>query len=177
MALIGNVPYLRDVLSKRVRPHPYTWLVWSLVSAISLAGQFAKGAGIGAVPTAVAESFTIVIFAFSLQYGFRNIRRIDHVFLACALLGLVPWILTDDPTLSVVIVVSIDVIAFIPSLRKTWREPSSETPLLYSMNVARHVLTLLSLQQYNVATTLHSAAMIATNSVMTAFITRGKRKV
>lgn len=175
MALTGNVPYLRDVLSKRVQPHPYTWLVWSLVSAISLAGQFAKGAGVGAVPTAVAELFTVVIFVFSLQYGFRNIRKVDHIFLVCAILGLVPWILTNDPTLSVVIVVSIDVIAFIPTLRKTWLEPSSETPLLYSMNVARHVLTLLSLQQYNIATTLHSVAMIATNSLMTAFITGRKR--
>jgi hypothetical protein len=83
-ALVGNVPYLRDVLRRRIQPHPYTWLVWSCVSAITLAGQYAKGAGIGALPTAVAESFTIIIFVFSLQYGFRNIKRVDTVFLVVA---------------------------------------------------------------------------------------------
>ncbi len=175
-AIMGNVPYLRDVLNRRVQPHPYTWLVWSLVSAISFLGQYTKGAGIGALPTGVAESFTIIIFFFSLQYGFRNIKTIDTVFLICALLGIIPWIITKDPTLSVIIVVSMDVIAFIPTLRKTWAQPSTETPMLYGMNVSRHVLTLFSLQTYNVATTLHSIAMIVTNTLMTVFILSGKRR-
>lgn len=176
-ALVGNVPYLRDVLRRRIQPHPYTWLVWSCVSAITLAGQYAKGAGIGALPTAVAESFTIIIFVFSLQYGFRNIKRVDTVFLVLALLGLVPWVLTSDPTWSVVVVVAIDLVAFVPTLRKTWRQPASETPMLYSMNVFRHVLTLGALHSYNVATTLHSLAMIVTNSLMTLLILRGNKPV
>lgn len=176
-AIVGNIPYLRDVLRKKIQPHPYTWLVWSVVSGISFSGQYIKGAGIGALPTGVAESFTIIIFFCSLRYGFRDIKPIDHVFLLCALLGLVPWYLTNDPTLSIIIVVTMDVIAFIPTLRKTWSQPSTETPLLFSMNVLRHILTLFSLQAYNIATTLHSIAMIVTNSLMTAFIVRGKLRV
>lgn len=170
VALVGNLPYLRDVITHKIQPHPYTWLVWSIVSAITLFGQIAKGAGIGALPTAVAESFTILIFIFSLRYGFKNIVRKDTYFLIVALLGIIPWILTNDPTISVIIAVSIDLVAFVPTLRKTWQKPSSETPILYSMNVVRHVLTLFSLQAYNIATTLHSIAMIVTNTVMTGII-------
>jgi len=174
-AIIGNVPYLRDVIKGKVKPHPYTWLVWSIVSAITFFGQVVKGAGIGAIPTAAAEIFTIIIFFFSLRYGFKNIVRRDTYFLLVALLGLIPWVLTKDPTISVVIVVCIDLVAFIPTLRKTWLYPSTENPLLYSMNVSRHVLTLFSLQAYNVATTLHSISMIITNSFMTGFILRRKK--
>ncbi len=170
MALLGNIPYIRDAINKRVKPHPYTWLVWTIVSGITLFGQIAKGAGIGALPTAVAEAFTVFIFIYSLRYGFKNIQRTDNYFLAAALMGLIPWILTKDPTLSVVIAVLIDLVAFIPTIRKTWQKPSSETPALYSANVLRHVLTLLSLGSYNIATTLHSIAMISTNSVMTLII-------
>lgn len=100
IAIGGNVPYLRDVIIKRITPHPYTWLIWTIVSAITLFGQIAKGAGIGALPTAVAALFTLTIFILSL----------------------------------------------------------------------RHVLTLLSLSTYNIATTLHSLAMIMTNSIMTLMI-------
>lgn len=174
-AIAGNIPYLRDVLRRRVQPHPYTWLVWSLVSGISFFGQYTKGAGVGAIPTGIAESFTIIIFLFSLQYGFRNIKPIDTVFLICALLGIIPWIITKDPTLSVIIVVTMDVIAFIPTLRKTRQQPDTETPALYGMNVLRHILTLSSLQSYNIATTLHSVAMIATNCLMTFYIVRRKK--
>ena len=175
VAIIGNVPYLRDVIRRRVRPHPYTWLVWTLVSAITLIGQVVKGAGIGALPTAMAEIFTVVIFFFSLRYGFRNIVKTDTYFLVAALLGLIPWIITKDPTISVIIVVSIDLIAFIPTLRKTWHHPDTETPLLFSMNVVRHGLTLASLGAYNIATMLHSIVMIVVNTIMTMMIVFKKK--
>ncbi|MDE2399685.1 MAG: hypothetical protein KGL67_01600 [Patescibacteria group bacterium] len=170
VAIAGNAPYLRDVLLEKVKPHPYTWLVWSIVSGVTFFGQFAKGAGVGALPTAVAEIFTLIIFVFSLRYGFKNIKKIDTYFLIFALLGLIPWVLTKDPTISVIIVVAIDLIAFIPTLRKTWHYPKTEAPILYGSNVLRHILTLFSLQAYNVATVLHSISMIITNSLMVAFI-------
>jgi len=176
LAIVGNVPYLRDILKRRVRPHPYTWLVWSIVSCIIFFGQLAKGAGFGALPTAASEIFTIIIFFFSLQYGFKQIKKIDTVFLIIALLGLIPWLLTKDPTISVIIAVSIDLAAFVPTLRKTWLHPNTETPLLFSMNVLRHLLMLFSLQAYNVATMLHSLAMITTNALMTVLIVRKKKQ-
>lgn len=170
IAIGGNIPYLRDVITKRIAPHPYTWLVWTIVSGITLFGQVVKGAGIGALPTAVAELFTVAIFILSLQHGFKNIRKIDNYFLAVALAGLIPWIITSDPTLSVVIAVSIDLVAFVPTIRKTWQKPQTETPILFGANVLRHILTLMSLNSYNIATTLHSIAMILTNSIMTSII-------
>ena len=170
LAIVGNLPYLRDIIKKRVQPHPYTWLVWSIVSCIIFFGQLARGAGVGAIPTAASEIFTIIIFFFSLQYGFKKIQHTDTIFLIIALLGIIPWVLTKDPTISVIIAVSIDLIAFMPTIRKTWREPKTETPMLYSMNVFRHILMLFSLQAYNLATTLHSIAMITTNTLMTAII-------
>ena len=102
-------------------------------------------------------------------------EALGHDLLVIALAGLIPWALTKDPTVSVVIAVSIDAVAFIPTLRKTWQQPKTETPLLYGMNTARHALALFSLGAYNVATTLHSIVMIVTNSLMTFFIMRKKK--
>lgn len=175
LAIAGNLPYLFDILKGRVKPHPYTWLVWSLVSCIIFFGQVAKGAGIGALPTAASAIFTIIIFLFSLKYGFKGITKTDTAFLILALAGIVPWILTSDPTVSVIIAVSIDLIAFGPTLRKTWNHPATETPILYGSNVLRHALALFSLQTYNIATTLHSIAMITTNTVMTMIILLRKK--
>lgn len=176
VAVAGNVPYLRDVLRGYVQPHPYTWLVWSTVSMTVFFGMLTKGAGIGALPVAVAEGFTLAIFFFSLKYGFKPIRRVDTVFLIVALAGLIPWFLTKDPTLSVVVAVGIDLVAFAPTLRKTWISPRTETPLLYGSNVLRHGLGLFSLQSYNLATTLHSAVMIAANGLMVLMIFSRKRR-
>ncbi|MEI8062347.1 MAG: hypothetical protein WCG97_03565 [bacterium] len=176
LAIVGNVSYLKDILKGNVKPHPYTWFIWSIVSMTTFFGGLAEGAGIGALPTGIAESFTIIIFLFSLKYLFKrqtgHIRKIDNYFLAACLIGLVPWALTKDPTISVIVVVSIDVLAFVPTLRKSWDHPHTERPLLYEMNVARHVLTLFSLGAYNIATMLHSIAMICTNTAVTVFVKR-----
>jgi hypothetical protein len=176
LALVGNIPYLKNVITKKIKPHPYTWGVWSIVSCVVFFGQVAKGAGIGAIPTAVSEIFTIIIFLFSLKYGFKNPPKIDKYFLILALLGLIPWILTKDPTISIIIVVSIDLIAFIPTLRKTYCHPKSETPLLYGTNALRHSLALGALGSYNIATMLHSITMIIVNSIMVIFIKTCKEK-
>ena len=176
LAIVGNVPYVKDVLDKKVQPHAYTWFVWSLVSGIIFFGQLAKGAGIGALPTFVSEIFTLIIFLLSLRYGFKKITLLDTFFLFVALIGIGFWIFTNDPTISVIIAVGIDLVAFVPTILKTWTYPRTETPLLYSMNVTRHALALFSLQTYNIATTLHSIAMIATNSVMTLIMLFHKGK-
>lgn len=175
-AFVGNLPYLRSVLKGETEPHAYTWFVWSIVSLVTFFGQTAKGAGLGAIPTGVSEMFTILIFFFSLKNGFKHVKKIDTVILVVCILGLIPWYLTKDPTISVIVVVSIDVIAFIPTLRKTWRYPGTEKPILYIMNVSRHALSLFALEAYNVATTLHSIFMIITNSLMSIFILRKKSK-
>lgn len=166
LVILGHTPYLRDIIKKKIQPHPYTWLVWTVVALITFFGQISKGAGIGALPTAVAELFTIIIFIFSLRYGFKDISKTDTYFLIIALLGIIPWIITKDATISVIISVSIDVIAYIPTIRKTWKFPKTESAWLYNVNIVRHALTLFSLQAYNVATVIHSAAMVLTNAVM-----------
>ncbi len=69
----------------------------------------------------------------------------------------------------------IDLVGFIPTLRKTWKNPETENSILYSMNASRHALTLGALQAYNIATMFHSIAMIITNTMMTLFIVRKKK--
>jgi len=170
LALVGNLPYLFDVVKRKIKPHPYTWFIWSIVSCVIFFGQVAKGAGIGAIPTAASEVFTIIIFLFSLKYGFKNPPKSDKFFLILALLGLIPWILTKDPTISVIIVVTIDLIAFIPTLKKTYKHPNTESPLLFGTNVLRHILILFTIGSYNIATMLHSIVMIITNTIMVILI-------
>jgi len=90
--------------------------------------------------------------------------------LAAALLGIIPWVLTNDPSLSVIIVVIIDLVAFIPTLKKAWYFPQSETPILYTSNVLRHSFALVAISSYNISTVLHSIAMIVVNTIMSVFI-------
>ncbi len=170
LAIAGGIPYLREILKGRVQPHPYTWLVGTIVSGIIVFGQIAKGAGVGVLPTIAAEIFTVIIFLFSLRFGFKGITKGDTFFLTLALLGVAAWVYTKDPTLSVIIAVGIDLVSLVPTFRKTWAYPRTEAPVLFVANVLRHIFALVSLEAYNIATTLHSVAMIGTNGALAAII-------
>ena len=176
LAIIGNVPYLRDMFRGKVKPHPYTWFIWSIVSGVTFAGQWIGGAGWALIAFGASEIFTFIIFLFSLKYGFKNIPRADTWFLVVAILGLIPWIITKDPTLSVVIMVTIDCIAFIPTLKKGWQHANTEDAILYESNALRHILALMALSSYNIATMFHSVAMIITNSAMVFGLLTHKKK-
>jgi len=181
LAIVGNVGYLLSVWKKEINPHPVTWFVGSIVSAVTFFGAYVKGGGIGVIPILAAEIFTILIFLLALrlsfQNGFNNVRKIDLVFLAICIIGIIPWYLTNDPTISVMVVVAIDVISFIPTILKTKSNPASENSLLFICNVFRHLLILFSLENMNIATSLHSFAMIAVNTLMIYYIFRFKKSL
>ncbi|QQS32945.1 MAG: hypothetical protein IPM50_15070 [Acidobacteriota bacterium] len=177
LVLVANVSYSIDIIRGRVRPHAYTWFIWSVVNGIVLGGQYAGGAGVGAIPTLINEVLTVTNLVLALKWGYRSVKFIDHVFLAVAILGILIWVTTDDPTSAVILAVGIDLAAFVPTIRKTWENPGTETPLLFSANAVRHIFSLLSLEAYNIATTLHSVAMIATNSLMTLIIYFRKKEI
>ena len=176
LAISGYLPYLIKSIKNKVTPHPYTWFVWSIISAITLIGQIVKGAGIGALPTAIAEILTISIFFASLKHGFIYIKKSDTYFLILSLLGLIPWIIFRDPTISVIIAVTVDVIAFTPTFRKSWEHPATESKAVYSTNVIRHIISLFSLRTYNIATTWHSMSMIITNTATTLILQFSNKK-
>lgn len=170
LVIVANISYSLDIIIGRVKPHSYTWFVWSVVNGIVLGGQFVSGAGVGALPTLVNEILTLVNFLRSLKYGYRAITWIDTGFLVIAIAGIMIWLATNDAKYSVILAVAIDLTAFVPTLRKAWTDPKTETKLLYGANLVRHVFALLSLEAYNVATALHSIAMLVTNSLMTGIL-------
>ncbi|MEK7070183.1 MAG: hypothetical protein AAB966_00070, partial [Patescibacteria group bacterium] len=108
--------------------------------------------------------------------GTKDIKTIDKIFFAGALLAIIPWYLTKDPTLSVIMITTIDVLAFFPTIRKTINDPTSETFFMYALNLFRHSISILALATYNISTVLFPAAILVMNGVMTAIMLRPKYK-
>jgi hypothetical protein len=48
IAFVSYLPYFRDILANRTKPHAFSWLVWASLTGISFFGQLAVGAGPGA---------------------------------------------------------------------------------------------------------------------------------
>ncbi len=108
MALISYVPYIRDMVAGRTKPHAFTWLVWASLTAIAFAGQISDGAGPGAWVTGFTATVSFAIFAVALRHGEKDIAPMDWISLAGAGSGLLLWAITDQPLLAVVLITLID---------------------------------------------------------------------
>ena len=105
-----------------------------------------------------------------------GITTFDALCLVGAFLTVVPWLLTHDPTLFVVFATIIDVSAFFPTIRKTYRQPYTETLSAWAINLLRHGMAILALASYSLATYVYPAALLVMNAVVVAVILSQRRK-
>ncbi len=78
-----------------------------------------------------------------------------------------PWLMTEDPLYSVIIISLIDVAAFYPTFRKSWHKPDEESLLSYNIASMKLFLSLFALDNFTVTTSLYALTIVITN---TAFV-------
>jgi hypothetical protein len=170
LSFVGYIPYIIDVLKKRTTPHVFTWLVWSLAVGVSTGLQIVGGAGVGSWTSICITVLCFFIFILSLRTGDRHVTFVDIVFLLLALTSLFLWLVVKEPTWSVILVVSTDVLGFAPTLRKSWNNPYSETLFTYELSTFRHILTIFALQRFNILTLLYPIVWVFANLIFSLIL-------
>lgn len=165
IGFIGYIPYYRDVLRRKTNPHPFTYGIWALLSAITFAAQLAKGAGPGAWVTAVPAITCLGVAVLAVSYGGkREIVRTDWFLLVAALFAIIAWRLTSDPLYAVLISTFASACAFVPTFRKSYYKPDEETALSYSLGTLRSLVAIPALLSFNITTLLPLLYNIAANA-------------
>ena len=175
LSVFGLLPYLYDSWKGRTRPHVLTWLIWTTMTFIAFGAQVVGGGGPGAWTTGVTAMLCLPILAIAARSGRATVRPSDWFSLGGALFAGVLWALTDDPTWSVVLVTLIDVIAFAPTIRKSYSAPHEETLLNYVTSMVKHGFSIAAMSTLSVTTVFYPAVVGAMNLVMVSVLV-GRRK-
>ena len=163
IGVVAFFPYLRDTFSLKTKPHAYTWLIWAITQGTAVFGIWYGGGGWGALNLTIGTLFIIVVFIFSIKYGTKNITKSDTAILVAALSAIIIWWRLDQPLISVIMVSMIDVIGYIPSFRKSYQEPWSETLISWILFSASNIFAILALEEYNLLTVTYLAAITSAN--------------
>ena len=165
IGFIGYVPYFRTIFSGKTKPHAFTWLVWGVLTAIAFGGQIAGSGGAGAWVTGFTALISFVIFGLALAKGVRDFPMADWLCLVGCVLALGLWFFTKDPLLAIVIITVIDVLAFIPTFRKSYSHPYTEPMFTYALSGFKFVVALFALQEFSTVTVLYPASLVLTNGL------------
>ena len=155
------LPYYRNILRGRTRAHVFSWIIWGGGTVIVAFAQLAEGAGVGGWPTLLSGALTCGIAGLAyLRRGDLSITRSDWFCLLLAASALPFWFATDSPLIAVLILTTVDLLGFGPSLRKAWILPEEENLLFFGIAIVRNGFMIAALEQYNLTTLLFPLAVL-----------------
>lgn len=170
ITIYAYIPYLRGIIKGVTKPHFFTWSIWTLTTFVAVAAQMHEGAGVGAWPVLTSAILSLFITLAGLRYGLQQIARSDWYFFIGSIAAIPLWLLTDSPALAAVLVTVIELVATGPTLRKAWKDPTSEVAQTYALNTLRYVLAFGALEQFTIATAAHIVGMFFKHGAILAIL-------
>jgi|CXWL01.1.fsa_nt_gi hypothetical protein len=163
------VPYVLDTFKGKTKPHVYTWLIWTVTGGIATAAYIHGDGGYPAITSAIGTLFCVFVFLISFKYGTKNITVSDTIALIIAGLAIFMWVGLNNPLASVILGVSIDLIGYWPTIRKTYGEPWSEPLISWLLWTLIPLFSVLALNSYNIFTLLNPLPIAAINMAFILF--------
>jgi hypothetical protein len=177
LTLVAYVSYCRDIIKGKTHPHIYSWILWGVLTALIAALQIKGGAGPSAWITIVAGLQCLIVVGLSLKHGKKDITLSDTLVAILSLVAMCFWLFGDQPMVSIVLAVIADLLAFIPTVRKSWNKPYSETLSLYATNTVRFVLAVIAVQEYSFLAILWPASWAVANGLFALMLVERRKKI
>lgn len=155
LTFVAFAPYIYSTLKGSVRPHVFSWVIWALTTTVVFLATVADNGGAGAWAIAASGGITgLVALLAYLKRSDINISKSDWAVFILALTALPAWYFTASPLHAVIILTFVDLLGFIPTLRKSYHQPYSESLLFFGLFISRTLLVILALENYSLTTLL-----------------------
>jgi hypothetical protein len=172
LALI--VPYIRSITGGTTRPSAVSWFGWAILFIIATAAQASKGIDWSlAVPLISTISTTIIAFT-ALHLGRAVWTRADGICIALGILAIVLWAITKEPLTAIILSIIADLAVTMPTIVKTYQDPTSEPATLWVLYVIGAILELVATQQFTVYNLLFPIYTVLGSVIITALALRGR---
>jgi hypothetical protein len=176
IAVVSYVPYFRDIFRGKTKPHAFSWFIWGLLTVIAFVAQIVEKGGAGSWVTGVTSIICFTIFVLAFIKGERRFTVFDWIALAMAIIAILLWRLTNNPTMSVILVTLTDVLGYLPTIRKSYSKPYEETAITYFLSAIKFIVALLALDSLTLTTGLYPTAIILMSlSVVVMLVVRRKQ--
>jgi len=158
LTFLAFLPYIRSIFQGKTKPHVFSWVIWGSTTFIVFLAQLADKGGAGAWPIGVSGIITIYVALLAyIKKSDSTITRMDWLFFALAVTSLPLWYFTADPLWAVVILTTVDILGFGPTIRKAYAFPLEEQLTFFVIIAIRNLLAIMALAHYSLTTMLFPA--------------------
>lgn len=150
---VAGLSYLVDTIRGKVQPNRVTWFLWALSPLIAFAAEITQGVGLVSLITFLAGFMPLLIFlaSFINKKSHWKLTRFDFLCGGLSLIGLFLWYLSKSGDVAILFSIFADLLAGIPTLRKAYNAPETESARAYSLTAVGSGITLLTLTSWTFA--------------------------
>ncbi|MFA6386454.1 MAG: hypothetical protein WCW04_01660 [Candidatus Paceibacterota bacterium] len=160
--------YIRTIIYGNTRPSLISWSIWALAPLIAVFLQIKAGAGLSFLSSFMSGfgPLLVVIFALIYKKGFWEITKLDIVCGILALISLAIYMITSKLGISILFAILSDGLAAIPTIRKSWKFPESESFITYTAGIISNTLALLVIKNWVFSIYSFSVYLITMNIII-----------
>lgn len=148
VAFVAFIPYILSILRKETKPNRATFAIWSMVNVVILLSYLASGARDTIWVAFVYTICQLIVLLLSLKYGVGGFTKLDIICLASAALGICLWILTKQPTTALYISIFVEILGFIPTIKKSYLYPKTESSFAWVIFFLASSLNLFAITSF-----------------------------
>lgn len=151
--MTGGLIYLYLTLKGRIKPNKVTWFLWALAPMLGFAAEIYQGVGVESALTFSIGFGPLLVFtgSFVNKKAVWKISSLDIICGALSLLGLFLWLTTRIGNIAILFALLADFLAAVPTIRKSYFFPETESGLAYLLGSMGGLLTLFSISKWNFA--------------------------
>lgn len=178
IGIVAYTIYLWQTARKEgVQPHPFSWLLWGLVTLVAYLVQREQSGEAGSWATGFTAAVCFLIGGLTLLKNQWRFFWFDWVSVGIGLLVLAFYIVAKNPTYSAIFATTADVVGYVPTLKKGWAEPRKDSATSFALNAAKFAVALAALGSYSIATWLYPATITLVNSGVAVMLFLRRRQV
>lgn len=158
--------YLRDTWRGTTQPNRATWFMWALAPLSASAIALGSGADPWITAPVFASGFwplVVFIVSFRAKEGYWHLTLLDWFCGALSLFAFVLWFITMSSGFAIILAIVSDLLATVPTLRKLWKYPETETKITFVLTSASFVLSAFAIREWNIENSAFQVYLLLIN--------------
>lgn len=168
----GSVSYIIDTYHGKVAPNRVSFLLWSFIPLISFFAMRSEGIGISSYLTLSTGLIPLLIFitSFLNPKAYWSLSVFDYFCGFISILGIILWLIFQSGNIAIFASIVADGFAAIPTLKKSYTNPETESAIPYFATVLAIILTLFTLKEFTFTSSGFITYILIVNTMISSLV-------
>lgn len=169
IAVAGSYAYIRDTLAGKTKPNRVSWSMWALAPLIGTVAALSAHADAWTMIRVFLAGFLpllVFIASFVNAKSYWKLTLFDALCGVCALIALIALVIIDAPRFAILLAAIGDGFASLPTIRKAWIYPETETGVTYIASFVSVLMVIPSIPRWDIENSAFQIYLLIANTIL-----------